>query len=146
MRRWVSTVLILTAVAGCAAAEPEGRIPDATLFAAVGELDGVTSSSLVWQDSLGNSRMYTGRVDVESAADPQCVLYQTLGLLSQGRPGADTAYVSVAQGDLVIRPDDLAFAARSGLADLTPLSDTRPSVPDCAGTDLGVAPRAEQTP
>jgi hypothetical protein len=135
-RPLIVPVLVVLLAAGCTRDDPAGAFDDATLFAAIEGLNGVASSTVTYQDTLGTSRLYSGTVQVVDGADPRCVLYQTLALLEQGRPLASSS-IRVEQGDRTLDQSNVPAGAWSALESITPTPSTDPMVPDCGAVDLG---------
>ena len=134
----VAATLGLVLTSGCADDGPDPPFDDATLFAMAADLDGVTSARLSYTDTLGTTRMYSGLVEVDATADPRCVLYQTAGLLMQGRPGAGTPIVTVVQGTSRTKTADLPFRLWRTLEELAASATATPAIPDCSVVDLGI--------
>jgi hypothetical protein len=133
---WTTIGLASVVLAGCGGPDPEGAIPDAALFSAIAGLDGVASSDVGYSNDFGYGAMYSGDVRVATDADAACILFQSIGILQQGRQDADPSEVTVVQADVRLSRLDLPSAAEHALEDLVPSRSDLPAVPDCSTVDL----------
>lgn len=144
-----TAALVVAVLVGCAPSAPAERVPDAALFETIADLDGVTGSTVEFRNVFGYSPRYVGDVEVSPDADAMCVLFQTIGILRQGRAGVELHSVEVVQGGESVRYRDLSgvrFLEQRLTFDAT--GDT-PEVPDCTGipdrpTPPGSAPTATE--
>lgn len=121
-------------LAGCAESgtrDDDAASRDNQITQAIAELDGVTSSTVEFDDTFGNGSRYEGDVEVAAGADASCVLVQTLALLTQGRPGVALSSVAVHQGDVTLTVNDLTREQERVLDSTSVPADGHPVAPRC---------------
>lgn len=119
MRRLTLLLIgVMLLVGACSSSDSGGGLPrspdytprpDAELFAAVGELPGVTAVDISFNDTFPENG-YVGEVTIESGADAQGVLDDVYATLRQGRPGASITVGGV-QDDTSLRFEGLGGRA-----------------------------------
>lgn len=70
-------------------------IPDADLYDQIGQLDGVVSVDISYQDSFSGGSTYNGQVEVDPGVDASALLAQAYATLRQGRFQAAINVVAV---------------------------------------------------
>jgi len=126
-----AAAFILSGCAGGGARDDAAVSRDNQITQAIERLDGVTASTVGFDDSFGNGSRYEGDVEVAAGADASCVLVQTLGLLMQGRPGVALSSVAVRQGGLTLTVNDLTPEQERRVDAISVPADGRPVVPRC---------------
>lgn len=88
---------LLLGACGTRESPDEAWPSDAALETAVESVEGVTEADIRYREEFAAGTGYVGDVQVDSSADPLCVLDTVWAILWQGRPGL--TQVTVHQGD-----------------------------------------------
>ena len=142
--RGIFIVLMLSVLGGCSLDNlPTPRatyapVADATLYARIAAIPGVTAVDVRWTNGFDNPNGYRGTIDVRANANEVQILDRALAILRQGRPSADLGGLEVArEGAFVVFASDFGlwtqsdYTARygpqpgSGLPPPTPLQRSR---------------------
>jgi hypothetical protein len=111
-------------------------VPDAALFGAIADLEGVTGATVEFDNTFGYSARYRGDVQVTEDADAMCVLYQTVGLLKQGRASVLLDGIDVVQGERRLDRGDLTAGAEAQQDRALPPVARDPVVLECEDVAL----------
>lgn len=132
----VRAVVVAAAVAVIAACTGPGGVDDTTLFAQIGELDGVSSADLEFASDITSGSRYRGEVAIDPALTGDaytCTVRRVAEILWQGKRTSSSSVVLV-HGEK---------RSTLGAGDLSEAYGPRPSEPRASAT---VSPCPAPTP
>lgn len=107
--------LLLLALTACGGPGYD-PLPEATLYADIEAIPGVTDQNIDSFDSTSEGTGYSGPIFVDNEADPVAVLDQVLAILWQGLPEANPGGVRVIDEDGTrVDPSDVGLIVRTDI-------------------------------